>query len=135
MGSDLGVGKVKLELQNLVDKHYEPLVKLRAEGVKERVDRAPANRWQVAVAQKQSRAERVRWRGSEMEWKEGGKKLLLLDTVMQGIRQRCMVTAASPGVVSPARASDRCGRLSGRYCSQVGPALFLIFQAFQSLEL
>jgi hypothetical protein len=75
MGSDLGVGKVKLELQNLVDKHCEPLVKLRAEGVKERVDRAPANRWQVAVAQKQSRAEQSGCDGEEAKWsgKRGGK--------------------------------------------------------------
>jgi hypothetical protein len=75
--SGVGVGRVKLELQNLVEKHHEPLAKLRAEGIKGRVARALANlRWP------RSRAERVQWRGNRMEWKEGGKKFLLLDAVM-----------------------------------------------------
>jgi hypothetical protein len=56
---------VELELKILVPKHHEPLMKLRAEGIKERVARTPAKRWRVAVAQKQSRAEVV--------WEEEGK--------------------------------------------------------------
>jgi hypothetical protein len=43
-GSGVGVRRVKLEQQNLVEKHCDPLVKLRAEGIKERVARAPTNR-------------------------------------------------------------------------------------------
>jgi hypothetical protein len=43
-GSGVGVEKVKLKLQNLVEKHREPLAKLGAEGIKERVARAPTNR-------------------------------------------------------------------------------------------
>jgi hypothetical protein len=49
-GSGVGVRRVKLEQQNLVEKHCDPLAKLRAEGIKERVARAPTNRqWVVAA--------------------------------------------------------------------------------------
>jgi hypothetical protein len=65
MRSGVGVERVKLELQNLVEKHREPLAKLKAEGIKERVARAPANRWQVGSAQKQSR---VGCDGEEQKW-------------------------------------------------------------------
>jgi hypothetical protein len=41
--SSVGVGRVKLELQNIVEKHCKPLAKLRVEGIKERVATAPAN--------------------------------------------------------------------------------------------
>jgi hypothetical protein len=44
MGFSVGVRKVKLELQNLVEKHRVPLAKLIVEGVKEWVARALANR-------------------------------------------------------------------------------------------
>jgi hypothetical protein len=44
MGSGVGVRRVKLKLQNLVEKHRDPLAKLRAEGIKERMARALANR-------------------------------------------------------------------------------------------
>jgi hypothetical protein len=50
MISGVGVRRVKLEQQNLEEKHREPLAKLRAEGIKERVVRAPANQWRVAAA-------------------------------------------------------------------------------------
>jgi hypothetical protein len=44
MGSGIGVTGVELELQNQVQKHREPLVKLRAEGIEEWVARTLANR-------------------------------------------------------------------------------------------
>jgi hypothetical protein len=43
-GSGVGVRRVELELQNLVQKHHEPLAKLGVEGIKERVARTLANR-------------------------------------------------------------------------------------------
>jgi hypothetical protein len=43
-GYGVVVGRVKLVLQNLVEKHREPVVMLRAEGIKELVARALANR-------------------------------------------------------------------------------------------
>jgi hypothetical protein len=49
-GFGVGVGRVKLELQNLVEKHREPFAKFRVEGIKEQVARAPVNRWLVAAA-------------------------------------------------------------------------------------
>jgi hypothetical protein len=55
-------------LQNLVQKHSDPLVKLGAEGNEERLARGSANWPRVASAWKQSRAEAV-W---EEEGKQGG---------------------------------------------------------------
>jgi hypothetical protein len=48
-----------------VEKHREPLAKLRAEGIKEQVARALANRWRVEAAQKRSRGRRD---GEEAKW-------------------------------------------------------------------
>jgi hypothetical protein len=64
-GSGVGVGRVKLKLQNQVEKHHEPLAKLRAEGIKEQVTGALANHRRVGVAQKRSRG---RHDGEEAKW-------------------------------------------------------------------
>jgi hypothetical protein len=56
------------------------LVKLRAEGIKEQVARAPANWWRVAVAWKQSRTGAMAGKQNGVE--RGGKKYLLLDVLM-----------------------------------------------------
>jgi hypothetical protein len=45
MGSGVGVRTVKLEQPDLVEKHCDPLAKLREEGIEERVARALTN-WQ-----------------------------------------------------------------------------------------
>jgi hypothetical protein len=60
---------VELELPNLVQKHRDPLAKLRAEGIKEREDTTLANWRRVAVAWKQSGAEAVQ--EDEEEWRGG----------------------------------------------------------------
>jgi ribosome biogenesis SPOUT family RNA methylase Rps3 len=68
MGSSVEVARVKLKLQNLEEEHREPLAKLGVEGIKESADRALANRWQVVVVRKQSRAGVM---ARETKWSRG----------------------------------------------------------------
>jgi hypothetical protein len=49
MGSRVGLGRVKLEVENLVEKYREPLAKLGAKGIQEWVATAPANQRRVVA--------------------------------------------------------------------------------------
>jgi hypothetical protein len=81
-GSGVGVKRVKLELQNLVEKHHEPLAMARRE-LKEskrgwRELRRSSSEWQ----RPESRAEQGTMARKRNGVERRGKKLLLLDAVV-----------------------------------------------------